>query len=189
MQCGHNQSTDSLSIDCANIGQRRLFGRTSDLIRDNALEELYDVQTPNVIGHATSHSSAWNCCRCFASGRVRCIETAAPTSVNLTGSGRFDAVRAPSPIGQLDAPGNVRLLLTNMSGQLSLRYDKVANAANYSYQTATDDAGPWTEPTLWSNTRVTLDGLTPGKVYWARVRANGTTGPSEWSQPATAMAV
>jgi hypothetical protein len=108
--------------------------------------------------------------------------------VNLIGSG-FDAVRAPSPIGQLDAPGNVRLLLTNMSGQLSLRYDKVANAANYSYQTATDDAGPWTEPTLWSNTRVTLDGLTPGKVYWARVRANGTTGPSEWSNPATAMAV
>lgn len=108
--------------------------------------------------------------------------------VNLIGSG-FEAVRAPSPVGQLDAPGNVRLLLTNMSGQLALRFDKVVNAANYSYQTATDDVGPWTDEKLSSNTRVLIDGLTPGKTYWARVRANGTAGPSEWSNPATAMAV
>jgi hypothetical protein len=108
--------------------------------------------------------------------------------VNLIGSG-FDAVRAPSPIGQLPAPQNARLLLTGMNGELSLRFDKVYNAANYAYQTATDDVGPWTDHALSSNTKVTLDGLIPGKVYWARVRANGTTGPSEWSNPATAMAV
>ena len=39
------------------------------------------------------------------------------------------------------------------------------------------------------NTRVMFDSLTPGKTYWARVRTNGTAGPSDWSNPATAMAV
>ena len=108
--------------------------------------------------------------------------------VNLLSSG-FETIKAPSPIGPLSPPQNARLLLTGMSGELSLRFDKVANAANYSYQSATDDIGPWTEDLIASSTRVTLDGLTPGKNYWARVRANGTAGPSEWSNPATAMAV
>ena len=86
-------------------------------------------------------------------------------------------------------PQNARLFLTGISGELSFRYDRVDNAANYSYQAATDDVGPWTDYDIASNTRVTLTGLTPGKVYRARVRANGTAGPSEWSNPATAMAV
>ena len=63
------------------------------------------------------------------------------------------------------------------------------NAANYAVESSIDSEGPWTDRGLSPNTRVTLDGFTPGKVYWARVRANGTAGPSEWSNPATAMAV
>jgi hypothetical protein len=108
--------------------------------------------------------------------------------VNLLSSG-FEAIKAPSPIGQLPPPQNPRLLLTGMSKELSFRYDGVYNAANYSYQTATDDVGPWTDYDIASKAQVKLTGLTPGKVYWARVRANGTAGPSEWSNPATAMAV
>lgn len=108
--------------------------------------------------------------------------------VTLIGSG-FDAVRAPSPVGILPPPANQRLSITNKSGELLFRFDKVFNAANYSIQTAADDTGPWKDEDLSTATRVTLTGLTPGKVYWARVCANGSQGPSEWGGPATAMAV
>jgi hypothetical protein len=47
----------------------------------------------------------------------------------------------------------------------------------------------WSRPIYCPLAVPFLDGFTPGKVYWARVRANGTAGPSEWSNPATAMAV
>lgn len=108
--------------------------------------------------------------------------------VNIFESG-FNAVRAPAPIGQLPAPANVRLVMTGLSGQLSLRFDRVDNAANYSIQSATSADGPWEDKGLSPNTRVMFDGLTPGKMYWGRVRANGTAGPSDWSSPATAMAL
>jgi hypothetical protein len=108
--------------------------------------------------------------------------------VSLIGSG-FDAVRAPSPVGILPAPGNQRLSLTDKSGELLFRFDRVPNAANYSVQTAADNAGPWTDQDLSTAARVTLSGFTPGKVYWARARANGSAGSSEWGGPATAMAV
>ncbi|MEY2486349.1 MAG: hypothetical protein QOH39_1997 [Verrucomicrobiota bacterium] len=108
--------------------------------------------------------------------------------VNLLGSG-FEAVKAPSPVGQLPAPQNVRLVLTEVSGELGLRFDRVLNAANYSVQTAISSDGPWEDRGLFSGSRVNLDGFTPGKVYWARARANGTAGPSDWGGPANAMAL
>jgi hypothetical protein len=108
--------------------------------------------------------------------------------VILLGSG-FDAVHAPSPAGVLPPPGNQRLGLTNKSGELMFRFDRVPNAVNYSIQTAADDSGPWKDEDLSTSTRVTLTGLTPGKAYWARAAANGSQGTSEWGGPATAMAV
>jgi len=108
--------------------------------------------------------------------------------VTLIGSG-FDAVRAPSPVGVLPAPGNLRLEHTGMSGELRLKFDKVNNAANYSVQSAMSPEGPWTDQDLSTSTRVIIGSLTPGKVYWARACANGSAGSSEWGGPATAMAV
>ena len=76
--------------------------------------------------------------------------------VILLGSG-FEAVRAPSPVGVLPAPGNQRLSLTDKSGELLFRFDRVPNAANYSVQTAIDDIGPWTDQDLSTAARVTLN--------------------------------
>jgi hypothetical protein len=102
--------------------------------------------------------------------------------VLLLSSG-FEPVRAPSPVGVLPAPENLRLSLTGISGELYLRFDRVANAANYSAQSAQSPDGPWQGQELSTSTRVTIKGLTPGKVYWVRAGANGSAGP------ATVMAV
>jgi hypothetical protein len=106
----------------------------------------------------------------------------------LIGSG-FDAVRAPSPAGTLPAPQNPRLSLTDKSGELLFRFDRVNNAYNYSIQTASAATGPWEDEDLSTASRVIIGGLTPGKVVWARACANGTAGASEWTAPTTAMAV
>lgn len=108
--------------------------------------------------------------------------------VLLLSSG-FEPVKAPSPVGVLPAPENLRLSLTGISGELALRFDRVSNAANYTVQSAENPEGPWTDQGLSTSTRVTIKDLTPGKVYWVRSCANGSAGPSGWGGPANAMAV
>jgi hypothetical protein len=108
--------------------------------------------------------------------------------VALLSSG-FEAVRLPEPVGVLPAPENLRLGPTGISGELYLLFGRVPNASNYSVQVAQSPDGPWQDQDLSSSTRVTIYDLTPGKVYWVRVCANGSAGASGWGGPANAMAV
>ena len=101
----------------------------------------------------------------------------------------FEAVRAPSPVGVLPAPQNPRLSLTDKSGELMLKFDRVKNAVNYSVQTAPAATGPWEDEGLSTTVRVVIGGLTPGETLWARACANGSAGASEWGTPTTAMAI
>jgi hypothetical protein len=110
-------------------------------------------------------------------------------SIVLLGSSGFGAVRAKSPSYLPDIPANQRLAQTGTSGELRLNFDRVPNAVNYSIQSATAPEGPWTDWGLSTTTRVTIDGLTPGKVYWAQACANGSAGSSDFGGPATAMAL
>ena len=101
----------------------------------------------------------------------------------------FDAVRSPSPVGTLPAPKNPRLNLTDKSGELLFKFDRVPNANNYSIQTAPAATGPWEDEDLSTASRVIIGGLAPGEVIWARACANGSAGASEWTAPTTAMAI
>jgi len=101
----------------------------------------------------------------------------------------IEAVRAPSPVGTLSTPTNPRLALNGESGQLLFKFDRVNNVLNYSVQSAESPDGPWEDQDLSSSTRVIIAGLTPGKMYWARVCANGSAGASPWSAPTSARAV
>ncbi|MGZ5003929.1 MAG: hypothetical protein ACXWG7_00230 [Chthoniobacterales bacterium] len=107
---------------------------------------------------------------------------------NIIATG-FEAVRAPSPAGTLPPPGNLRLEYTGMNnGELLLKFDKVANAANYSVQSATSVTGPWEDQDLSTTTRILIGGLTAGTAYWVRAAANGSAGASEWSTAVKATA-
>lgn len=108
--------------------------------------------------------------------------------VALISSG-FDAIRAPSPVGVLPAPQNPRLTRTDKSGELLFTVDRGDNVLNFSIQTAANAEGPWVDEALSSSSRTLIGGLTPGEILWARGRANGTAGSSEWSTPTTAMSL
>ena len=106
----------------------------------------------------------------------------------LLGSG-FEAVRAPSPAGALPAPQNPRLSLTDKSGELMLKFDRVTNGVSYSVQTLPAATGPWGDEVLSTGSRVEIGGLMPDETPWARACANGSADASEWSAPTTAMAL
>lgn len=107
----------------------------------------------------------------------------------LLASSGFGAVKAKSPSYTPDIPGNQRLERGGSSGELMLKFDRVSNAVNYSIQTATSPNGPWEDWGLSTTTRVAIDGLTAGTVYWAQACANGSAGSSDFGGPATAMAL
>ena len=104
-------------------------------------------------------------------------------------SSGFEAVRAPSPVGQLPAQLNPRLVLTGKSGELQFKFDRVDNAKNYSIQTSSGPTGPWEDEDLSTASRVTIGGLAPGEVLWARACTNGAGGASDWTTPVSAMAL
>ena len=104
-------------------------------------------------------------------------------------SSGFEPVRTPSSSIVPSTPGNPRLSLTKLSGQLLFRFVGDANTRNFSVQYADNAAGPWIDHDLSTGTRVLLTGLTPGKVYYSRSRAHGAAGSSDWCSPVSLMAV
>jgi hypothetical protein len=106
-------------------------------------------------------------------------------------SSGFDAVKQPEPAGVLPAPQNVTLKQGTLSGTLVLRGRPVPNAASYEAQQSTNIAqeSAWQDLEAFTAVRTTLNGLTPGTQYWARIRAVGAAGPGAWSEPVLAMAL
>lgn len=117
------------------------------------------------------------------------VETMANGNLDVLLSSGFDAVKAPTPSVIPDVPSNATLAAGDNTGTMMFRYTGGSNVRNYSIQYSENATGPWIDYGLWTNTRVLLEGLTAGKVYWARACANGAAGTSDWSSPVSLMAV
>jgi hypothetical protein len=76
-----------------------------------------------------------------------------------------------------------------MSGQLVVRALGVDNA--HAYEVQVKNGGGWTPAGIFTQSRkMIVQGLTPGQVYSAQVRAvGGSTGYSDWSDPQSHMAM
>jgi hypothetical protein len=95
-----------------------------------------------------------------------------------------------TPVGVLPAPDAPVLRLAVKSGQLDGSITPIYGAASYNWRLALASA-----PTVFVQTaqttggRNSFEGLTPGQVYNVEVNAVGSFGPSDWSDPSTAMVV
>ena len=104
------------------------------------------------------------------------VESHCGGSVETLLSSGFDAQRAASPAQMPAIPGNPRLNHNGSSGVLVYRYIGDSNVRNFSVQYGENEAGPWTDHGLFTSTKVDIDGLTPGKVYYARAKATPRPG-------------
>lgn len=91
------------------------------------------------------------------------------------------------------APANFELQRGPVSGMLVARASPQAGVGSYDVQLTTADPAvesSWMPAGTFKNcSRIELPGLTPGKVYMARIRALGTAGPGDWAIAAGLMVV
>ena len=85
----------------------------------------------------------------------------------------------------VETPSNVRMVLKNMAGAVSLRWKAIRNAKCYLLQTSlnpTDDAN-WEYCDVTAKCSYTATGLESNKALWFRVAAVGVLGKSGFSDP------
>lgn len=103
----------------------------------------------------------------------------------------FGVRRQPTPVGVLDAPGNLRARRGKLPGEIHLNWDGVYARFLYGlYYTEGDpkDASSWKLLVQTSKNRYTATGLASDKAYYFRVQAIGAAGAGEMSDSATAKA-
>ena len=98
-------------------------------------------------------------------------------------SSGFKATRLPATPSLPGVPVGPVLLAGPHNGSLFFRFRLDRNTRNCSIQLADAADGPWTDWGLSTRSKVLLEGLTPLRSKWARARANGAAGSSEWTEP------
>ena len=102
----------------------------------------------------------------------------------------FQPRRASTPSVIPATPANFRAAHGKLSGEMMLRCKGGRNVRNFSVQYALAVDGPWIDRPLTTKARGTvIPGLTPGTMYWFRMRANGAAGSSDWTVPTCKMAI
>jgi len=104
-------------------------------------------------------------------------------------SAAFETRKLPEPSGVLPAPGNLRVRITTLPGELSLRWGGVADRRIYQVQINNGDPlveANWTLLIMLSKNFHTATGLISHKSYSFRVCAVGAEGVGPWSDIATA---
>jgi hypothetical protein len=96
-------------------------------------------------------------------------------------SGGWHLRDAPTPIGELPAPQNLRATGGDLEGENDLQWDPVYGRDTYIADCSADAAGPWTQFYVGKKSSCTATGLVPGQLYWFRVRAVGPLGAGPWS--------
>jgi len=89
------------------------------------------------------------------------------------------------PFGSLAEVVELSASRGDLPGEVDLVWDAVRGADGYEINTASDMAGegPWIQAAVSSESRVTVKDLQTGRRYWFRVRAVGSKGEGDWSDP------
>ena len=157
------------ALEAANIAVRDNGGRVDTLTRN---ERVKDVQE-------------------FIRQLAGYVQAECGDDQEKIASTGFTTRRVPSPIGILDAPGNVRAEAGELPGTINIRWDAVYGRLLYRvFMTSGDpnDEATWEELLMTSKNYHTVQGLESFKSYYFRLLAIGTAGEGKMSDSATAKA-
>jgi hypothetical protein len=101
---------------------------------------------------------------------------------------------AKTPSQPLAQPKIVSVTQGPVTGQLKVKIAAVPNAASYDLRRGSVPPGggvpaTWTEQGITSTKALIVDSLTPGTTYMFQVRALGSLGHTDWSDPVTRMVI
>lgn len=93
--------------------------------------------------------------------------------------------RKRTPVGRLPAPGDLRAEPSDFEGACDLTWELVKGSSVYEVEyRLQEDSAPWQRSVIVTASKARVSGLTPGALYYFRVRAIGTAGPGTWSDVA-----
>jgi hypothetical protein len=118
----------------------------------------------------------------------RRVEAQAGGRLLVLQSSGIPLTRDHVPIGRLPQVAKLRVRRATHEGSLYCRWKAVRGATIYQLEVSSSPDGPWHDRVPTSRCWHTLRGLTPGAVYWVRVRAFGTAGFGGYSVPTRCMA-
>lgn len=95
---------------------------------------------------------------------------------------------APTPVGDLPAPENLKAKMSTKEGEIIVSWRSVYGARMYKLQMMVHGSGTWTELVMQSQVRFTVKGLISGTQYAFRVLAMGPRGEGPWSDEAVSRA-
>ena len=94
-----------------------------------------------------------------------------------------------TPVGILPAPQNLAVVHGALSGSLDASVTPVFGAATYNWTCTANTPGAVPLTGQSTAASFTFSGLTPSVAYTIACNAVGAAGPSNWSNPATQIAV
>ena len=102
-------------------------------------------------------------------------------------SAGMDVKSPKTPVGIPDQVMNFTVTSGDHDGELNLQWDPVTGAKSYEIDTSPDPvtATSWVKVKSVTKSTATLTGLTSGSRIWVRVRAVGSAGEGNWSDPGT----
>jgi hypothetical protein len=168
---------------------------TPSLADLNAAYAAFTGALAAAAGGGTALTAAKNAARAALISMLRNLAgnleaTCAGNMQMLLGS-KFPAWKTTrQPAGILPAPSNTSLDFGPLSGQLVGSVKPLPGAVVYNWRLfAASAPGVILQTTVSTAASVTFTGLTRGVDYTVQANAVGTAGTSDWSNPATQMAV
>lgn len=156
------------ALEVANIAVRDNGGRMDTLVRDARVTDLEEL------------------IRALA-GYVQAQCDGDQEKITSTG---FGTRRRPSPIGVVDAPGNLRAVRGKLPGEVQLRWDGVRGRLLYVLFHTNDpnNDGSWKMLAQTSKNFYTATGLASDQVHYFRTMAIGAAGEGPVSDNANSKA-
>ena len=106
-------------------------------------------------------------------------------------SSGFEVRKTPEPIGILPAPQDVNSDLGSLDGSIAGRWRAIYGAGIYVVEineTDPNDEAAWSFALNSTKSRVLVEDLDPGKLYYLRIAAIGAAGQGPWSEVSNSRA-